>query len=129
MENITEKDLFMRVIKSIEGLEEGSNKVVITFIDGSSIIQMHDRDCCEVVEVKQVDNDPTKFIGAVVYKLDEKVLSNEGILGYSEESFDSLTATFYTLKTSKGYLDWHWYGESNGYYSETVDCTLRTYNG
>ena len=128
MENITEKDLFMRVIKSIEGLEEGSNKVVITFIDGSSIIQMHDRDCCEVVEVKQVDNDPTKFIGAVVYKLDEKVLSNEGILGYSEESFDSLTATFYTLKTSKGYLDWHWYGESNGYYSETVDCTLRTYN-
>ena len=118
-------ELFAKVIKSIEGLEEGSEAVTITFEGGSYFKQWHDQDCCESVEINQVDNNPSKFIGAVAHELIEKVVDRDDMSKSDLPDYcDSITATFYTLKTSKGYLDWRWYGESNGYYSESVECVF-----
>ena len=113
--------LIGKTIKSITGLSESSEVVIINFTDGSLITQTHDQDCCETVQVEQVDGPVAKHIGAKFYGLDEKEIGNyeQVVNGY-----DSLTATFYTLKTSAGYLDWRWYGESNGYYSESVDTSI-----
>lgn len=119
----------MRRIKSIKGLNGESSdedyEVIIEFEDGGYIRQYHEQDCCESVYVNQVDGDPAKHIGATILEITEKVLDRDQV-GSEDlpEYVDSLTATFYTMKTSKGYLDWRWYGESNGYYSESVDCEL-----
>ena len=102
------------VIKSITGLESDSPKIVIEFEDGNTITQYHEQDCCESVSIAQVDGVVSRHIGSDAYYLEEKVVNQEA-------EYESCTATFYTLKTSKGYLDWRWDGISNGYYSESVD--------
>ena len=102
-------------IKSIV-LTENDTIVQIVFDDDTHIQQYHEQDCCESVWVSQVDSNPDRFINAEAYSITEKVSH------CVEGSDDSCTATFYTLATSKGYLDWHWQGESNGYYSESVEC-------
>lgn len=108
-------------IKSIDGLEPDSDEVIITFDDGYIIKQYHSQDCCEQVMVTQVDSDVNRHIGSIFFNIAEKeveLTASDFPEGYY---FDSATATFYTMTTSAGRLDWRWTGESNGYYSESVD--------
>lgn len=126
MPGVSTDKMFMRRIKDIKGLEKNSNSVTIIFEDGTTISQYHEQDCCESVVIEQVDGDPSKHVGAIAHELLEKVLHPEDMQADDLPDYiESLTATFYTLKTSKGYLDWRWYGESNGYYSESVECILK----
>ena len=115
MEDNYKEKLFMREVVAIEGLEQDSGRVTVRFSDGSYIEQYHIDDCCEYVRVEQVDGDVSKHIGAIATDFVEKSRVAE-----ADEVDESGTWTFYTLVTTKGYLDWRWLGESNGYYSEDV---------
>jgi len=107
-----EKELFIGAkILSVEGLKVGSRRIVFKTSNGV-FLMYHDQDCCEDVRVDDVVG-KADLVGAVVLDLIEKI---------SKECVNtSCTWTFYTLKTNKGYTDIKWYGESNGYYSESVD--------
>lgn len=111
-------DLVGKTFKEVTGLEPGSEKVFFECTDGSKYRMMHYQDCCETVSVESVVfSGGENLSGAIVYEAEE--INNAD--GPIPEYPDSYTWTFYKLKTSIGYVDIRWLGESNGYYGEEVD--------
>ena len=108
-----------RTISNIQGMTKDSDEILISFEEGGSIMFHHEQDCCESVLVEQVDGLVDRHIGAKFMHIIEKTSENDPNLNNID--YDSVTWTFYTMKTSKGYIDFRWVGESNGYYSESVD--------
>ena len=74
----------------------------------------HEYDCCESVYLTQVDGISDKIIGSRIV-IAEVVTDQKSVAG------GSVTWSFYKIGTNKGMIDFRWQGESNGYYSETVD--------
>lgn len=90
--------------------------------DGSQYRMFHEQDCCEHVAIEDVNGDWNDLIGSPL-TLAEETTSGENPPDYvpGEYGQDSFTWTFYRFATVKGYVNVRWYGESNGYYSESVD--------
>lgn len=107
-----------KTISKIDGMEIGSESVTIETTDGYEFTMRHRQDCCEYVRVEDVVGDPEELIGAEVRVAEER----EGESEVAE--YGSQTWTFYTLRTNKGSIDIRWLGESNGFYSESVDVDI-----
>lgn len=90
--------------------------------DGSEYRMFHYNSCCESVTIESIVGDISDLIGNPILVAEEA--TSEGVNPPEvtvPDYQDSFTWTFYKLATIKGYVDIRWYGESNGYYSESVD--------
>ena len=74
----------------------------------------HEYDCCESVWLTQVDGIGDKIIGS-------RIVIAEEVLDEKDTEYGHITWSFYKIGTNKGMIDFRWQGESNGYYSESVD--------
>lgn len=80
----------------------------------------HVSDCCEDVYLEDVVGDLEDLVGTPILKAEESMNRKEPPPeGYS--TGDSYTWTFYHIRTVKGSVTLRWFGESNGYYSETAE--------
>jgi len=79
----------------------------------------HYQDCCESVDINDIVGDLEDLCGEPLLIAEE--VSGETPVDFEEEYHESVTWTFYKFATRKGYVDVRWLGESNGYYSESVD--------
>jgi hypothetical protein len=79
----------------------------------------HSQDCCESVSINDIVGDLSDLVGEPLLVAEE--VSGESPVGFEDEYHESVTWTFYKFATRKGYVDVRWLGESNGYYSESVD--------
>lgn len=90
--------------------------MVFGFTDGTGAVLHHHRDCCESVDLHDIEGDLSDLLDRplTVY---EKVSGTPAGL----DEYDSETWTFYRFATERGMVVLRWIGESNGYYSESVD--------
>lgn len=114
-------------IASIVGLVAGSDHVEILFSNGEKLDFQHQQDCCEMVTLEDIEGtDGADYEGAVVsnaYEASNEAKAQPYPAGEGRYE-DSYTWTFYRIVTDKGTIVMRWLGESNGYYSESVDVEL-----
>lgn len=108
------------VIETITGLEKGSDRVEFHCLSGRLFTMLHHQDCCESVNIEDVEGDVADLLGSPVLVAEVADNIDEPYAGD-----DSYTWTFYRIATAKGWVVIRWLGESNGYYSESVDFELR----
>lgn len=82
--------------------------------DDCVYIFYHEYSCCESVWLTQVDGISDKLIGS-------RIVIAEVVTDEKDTECGHITWTFYKIGTNKGTIDFRFQGESNGYYSETVD--------
>jgi hypothetical protein len=106
---------------TITGTRLADNELHLTFSNGDVYKLYHKQDCCEDVYLYDVIGDFSDLIGFPIMKAEEvsSCKTPDGIdAGYMDDSF---TWTFYHIVTFMGAVTLRWLGESNGYYSESVD--------
>ena len=112
-------ELLGEVISTVEGAETGW-ETIITTESGKAIKIYHEQDCCEHVSIE--DSEVDDIVGGYCHFagfVDGKTPANESADDCYYDS--SQTWSFLKIETSKGSIWQRWLGESNGYYSESVD--------
>ena len=79
----------------------------------------HYQDCCESGNIDDIVGDLSDLVGAPILMAEE--VSGEAPVEFDEEYHECVEWTFYKFATIKGYVDVRWLGESNGYYSTSVN--------
>lgn len=88
--------------------------VAFVLASGAIVGLTHFQGCCEAVWLEEVIGEWSWLIGRPLVRAEETDSQHV-------ERDGSQTWTFYTLATSEGTVTMRWCGESNGYYSESVD--------
>jgi hypothetical protein len=80
-------------------------------------VLVHMQDCCEYVYIEDIDNDIQLLVGAEILEAEES--SHDG----DEDKLcgDSCTWTFFKIRTQRDSFTIRFFGESNGYYSESAE--------
>jgi hypothetical protein len=112
-------DLTGKTLVAVRGAV-GDGDMLFTCSDGSVYRMYHDQDCCEGVSVEDVCGEFSDMLDTPILDAREETNSTENPPGVKKDYQDSFTWTFYILRTIKGSVTIRWYGESNGYYSESV---------
>jgi len=113
--------LIGKTLTAVENRDD--QEIVFTADDGSQFALYHSQDCCESVAVEDICGDLNDLVGSPILTA-ELATSDQNPTDAKAETIeyqDSFTWSFYKIATNKGSVTIRWYGESNGYYSETVD--------
>lgn len=115
--NTTIESLLGKTLTNIE-ISDALDSVIFTTLEGDRYQMYHSQDCCETVTIDDINGDIVDLLNSPITLASERT-SRESF--NSEKEYESFLWTFYTLATVKGYVDIRWVGNSNGYYSESVD--------
>lgn len=119
MKTILEKfeDLLGCTLQKCINIDNG--EIIFKLVNGDSYKLYHEQDCCEDVYIEDICGNLNDLIGSPITQAEEN--SSSDIINGKPEFPDSWTWTFYRIATQKGQVVIRWLGESNGYYSESVD--------
>ena len=121
-------DMLGKTFVSVGKLKD--DQIVFVADNGDQYAFYHGQECCESVTVKDIVGELSDLEGYPLLEAEEVSKSGDGDgLPHDPDNewhtnYGSHTWTFYKFATIKGHVNISWHGESNGYYSETVDKAL-----
>jgi hypothetical protein len=98
--------------------DEKHNVILLTTASGRTVKIYHAQDCCEHVYIVGTEGDWHKLIGKVIVEATHDETRGGEPRSTEEESW---TNTALTFRVDDATVISRWLGESNGYYSESVD--------
>ncbi len=106
--------------QTIVDITNNGNLLIFHMSDGSRYKMYHAQDCCEYVFIEDICGSLEDLIGTPLVRAEERSSYDceESKVESCEEHY---MWTFYEFATIKGSVTIRWYGESNGYYSISVD--------
>lgn len=117
-------------------VNDQNDQIDFTCDDGSQYRMHHCQDCCESVDIEDINGNLADLLGNPLLVAEESSNRDDTPRTDSDGDFhytpDSFTWTFYRLATVKGFVVIRWFGSSNGYYSESVTVSVPgeyCYNG
>jgi hypothetical protein len=118
MKDIT--DLIGKTIVKVEFVECRAD----FYLSDSTLLRLeHHQYCCENVYIEKVFGNMADILDSPVLSATEFIsLDNPSDTDVDLIYQDSFSWTTQEITTAKGSLKIRWYGQSNGYYSESVDC-------
>jgi hypothetical protein len=96
--------------------ENSDDQMFFTSEDGRKFKMYHYQECCESVYIEDICGDIQDLIGSPILVAEENSKTGHNDWGTS-------TWTYYKIDTAKGGITVRWFGQSNGYYSESVNFT------
>lgn len=109
--------LIGKTMKDVRNVND--EEIIFETEDGETFKFYYEPDCCASCSVEDIEGDLRDLVGFPILQAEESI-SGDNPEGVTKEYQDSFTWTFYKFATVKGYVTIRWYGESNGYYSESV---------
>ena len=115
------EDLKGKTLSEIVG-GVGDEEMIFVTTEGEKVALYYEHDWCATCDVVDIVGDLQDLIGVPLLMAEEVTnAQDENPPGVKAPEYqDSFTWTFYKLATIKGYVTISWYGESNGYYNESV---------
>ena len=102
-------------------VDDDTDEIVFELRNGEKYKMYHEQDCCESVYIEDINGDLDDLINTPLLIAEEAINPplhpSVVVPGYDQ----SYTWTFYKFGTLRGYVTIRWFGNSNGYYSESVD--------
>lgn len=122
MPELTDPELTDLVGKTLREVTSTDEAVHFVTDDDRHYALTHHQDCCESVYVEDVCGDLSDLVGSPILVAEETISMGEHPpeVKVPEHQGESFTWTFYKFATIKGTVTIRFYGESNGYYSESV---------
>ncbi len=97
-------------------IDREKDQILLTTRSGRNFLVYHKQDCCETVAISGQDGSFDKLIGKpIVEARDITVDTSEEAAGSSQ------TTTILVFRVDDQTVISRWIGDSNGYYSESVD--------
>lgn len=103
-------------------VDQAEDRIEMHFDDGSTATWYHYQECCESVLIEDVVGKWEDLCGYPLLVAEERISHD-----HDEDtgSYEANTWTFYTFRCLNGSVDVRWHGNSNGFYSESVDFSFQ----
>ena len=101
--------------------KDDDSELTFELSDGGKYVFYHEQDCCETVEITDIVGDLQDLAGSPIVSAFERTYDMGGAMGTS-------TWTFHNFVTLNVWVTVRWFGESNGYSSESVSLRYEENN-